>query len=218
MQGVKYIDERLLESPSIAFGQATNEIIRMGRIAEDNLRISLDSFMTGNSELINKVYQNENLINLLETDITKYLVKLSNSELGEAQKTIVSSYFHVVNDIERIGDHAENIADWASEKLTKEISFSQDAINELAEISKVCLETLDSSLKCFADFNEDKVNEVKDLEERIDNLEIVLRSSHIKRLNLGQCSATAGTIFFDLISNLERVGDHSLNIAEILSK
>lgn len=218
VQGVKYIDERLLESPSIAFGQATNEIIRMGRIAEDNLRISLDSFMTGNSELINKVYQNESLINLLETDITKYLVKLSNSELGEAQKTIVSSYFHVVNDIERIGDHAENIADWASEKLTKEISFSQDAINELSEISKVCLETLDSSLKCFADFNEDKVNEVKSLEEKIDTLEKDLRSSHIKRLNLGQCSATAGTIFFDLISNLERVGDHSLNIAEILSK
>lgn len=215
--GVKYIDDRLLETPSIAFGQATNEIIRMGRIAEENFKTALDGFMKNDTELINKVYETENVINMLETDITKYLVKLSNSELGEAQKTIVSSYFHVVNDIERIGDHAENIADWSTEKLSKELDFSDDAMNELSRISKVCLDTLDSALNCFADFSDSKVNEVKLLEEEIDSLEKELRVSHIRRLNQGLCSATAGTIFFDFISNIERVGDHSLNIAEILS-
>lgn len=218
VNGVQYIDDRLLETPSIAFGQATNEIVRMGKIAEDNLKASLEAFKTGNENLIKKVYETESLINLLETDITNYLVKLSNSELGEAQKTTISAYFHVVNDIERIGDHAENIADWATEITAKGISFSEDAKNELNEIAELCITALDTGIDCFANYDDSKANEVKNLEEQIDILEKDLRSSHIRRLNNGQCSAIAGSIYFDLISNLERVGDHSLNIAEILSK
>lgn len=218
VNGVQYIDDRLLETPSIAFGQATNEIVRMGKIAEDNLKASLEAFKTGNENLIKKVYETESLINLLETDITNYLVKLSNSELGEAQKTTISAYFHVVNDIERIGDHAENIADWATEITAKGISFSEDAKNELNEIAELCITALDTGIDCFANYDDSKANEVKKLEEQIDILEKDLRSSHIRRLNNGQCSAIAGSIYFDLISNLERVGDHSLNIAEILSK
>lgn len=218
VNGVQYIDDRLLETPSIAFGQATNEIVRMGKIAEDNLKASLEAFKTGNENLIKKVYETESLINLLETDITNYLVKLSNSELGEAQKTTISAYFHVVNDIERIGDHAENIADWATEITAKGISFSEDAKNELNEIAELCITALDTGIDCFANYDDSKANEVKKLEEQIDILEKDLRCSHIRRLNNGQCSAIAGSIYFDLISNLERVGDHSLNIAEILSK
>lgn len=218
VNGVQYIDDRLLETPSIAFGQATNEIVRMGKIAEDNLKSSLEAFKTGNEDLIKKVYETESLINLLETDITNYLVKLSNSELGEAQKTAISSYFHVVNDIERIGDHAENIADWATEISAKGISFSEDAKNELNEIAELCITALDTGIDCFASYDKNKSTEVRNLEEQIDVLEKDLRSSHIRRLNNGQCSAIAGSIYFDLISNLERVGDHSLNIAEILSK
>lgn len=218
INGVQYIDDRLLETPSIAFGQATNEIVRMGKIAEDNLKISIEGFKTGDESLIKKVYETESLINLLETDITNYLVKLSNSELGEAQKTTISAYFHVVNDIERIGDHAENIADWATEITAKGISFSEDAKNELNEIAELCLTALDTGIDCFANYDDNKANEVKNLEEQIDTLEKDLRASHIRRLNNGQCGAIAGSIYFDLISNLERVGDHSLNIAEILSK
>lgn len=207
--------QRLLPLPLVK--QLTKQF-GWGKIAEDNLKASLEAFKTGNENLIKKVYETESLINLLETDITNYLVKLSNSELGEAQKTTISAYFHVVNDIERIGDHAENIADWATEITAKGISFSEDAKNELNEIAELCITALDTGIDCFANYDDSKANEVKNLEEQIDILEKDLRSSHIRRLNNGQCSAIAGSIYFDLISNLERVGDHSLNIAEILSK
>ncbi len=215
---VKYIDDRLLETPTIAFGQSTNEIIRMGNLAKKNLNYALEGFMNGNSDLIDKVYKNESIINLLEGDITRYLVKLANSDIGDIQRTQVVSYFHVVNDIERIGDHAENIADSAREKMNKNIIFSEDAINELREMSKLCLEAIDDSLACFADYDKESAAEVRKLEEKIDNSEKDLRNSHIRRLNSGICNATVGTMFLDLISNLERVGDHAVNIAEILAE
>lgn len=214
--GTKYIDNRLLETPTIAFGQATNEIVRMGQIAKENLEIALEGFMKEDLELIQKVYSNENLINILETDITKYLVQLSNSDLGNDQKSILAAYFHVVNDIERIGDHAENIADWASEKTSKSLKFSQEAMEELTKMSKLCLKAIDDSLVCFANYNKEKANAVRSLEEEIDSLEKELRISHIKRLNNGICNATIGTMFVDIVSNLERVGDHAVNIAEII--
>ncbi|MBE6060173.1 MAG: Na/Pi cotransporter family protein, partial [Clostridium sulfidigenes] len=103
--GVKYIDERLLETPAIAFGQTTNEIVRMGEKAKENLKVAMNSFLQGDEELIKVAYNNEKIINLLEHDITRYLVKLSNSDLGDEQRAELAAYFHVVNDIERIGDH-----------------------------------------------------------------------------------------------------------------
>ncbi|GAA0776167.1 Na/Pi cotransporter family protein [Clostridium subterminale] len=216
--GVKYIDDRLLETPTIAFGQATNEIIRMGILAKENLESALKGFTDNNQDSIDRVYKNEALINLLETDITRYLVKLSNSDIGDEQRTTIAAYFHVVNDIERIGDHAENIADLAKDKLSKNVKFSKDAIEELKVMVNTCIEALDHSIECFSDYSDKKALDVRGLEEKIDLLEKDLKVSHIKRLNSGSCDAIVGTIFLDLISNLERVGDHAVNIAEILSQ
>lgn len=213
---VKYIDDRLLETPSIAFGQSTNEIVRMGNLAKKNLQYALDGFMNGNSELIDKVYKNESIINLLEADITRYLVKLSNSDIGDSKRAQLASYFHVVNDIERIGDHAENIADFAREKIDKNLNFSADAISEIGEMANLCIEAIDNSIASFVDYNKEDAAEVRKLEDKIDTYEKDLRNSHIRRLNSGICNATVGTMFLDLISNLERVGDHAVNIAEIL--
>jgi len=217
VDGVKYIDDRLLETPTIAFGQVTNEIIRMGTLAKENIETALMGFTDNNEDSINKVYKNEALINLLETDITRYLVKLSNSDIGDEQRTTIASYFHVVNDIERIGDHAENIADLAKDKLSKNVKFSKDAIEELKVMVNICIEALEHSIECFSDYSDKKALDVRTLEEKIDTLEKDLKISHIKRLNNGSCDAIVGTIFLDLISNLERVGDHAVNIAEILS-
>ncbi|WP_346938609.1 Na/Pi cotransporter family protein [uncultured Clostridium sp.] len=216
--GVKYIDDRLLETPTIAFGQATNEIIRMGTLAKENLESALKGFTDNNQDSIDRVYKNEALINLLETDITRYLVKLSNSDIGDEQRTTIAAYFHVVNDIERIGDHAENIADLAKDKLSKNVKFSKDAIEELKVMVNTCIEALDHSIECFSDYSDKKALDVRGLEDKIDLLEKDLKVSHIKRLNSGSCDAIVGTIFLDLISNLERVGDHAVNIAEILSQ
>jgi len=214
--GVKYIDERLLETPAIAFGQTTNEIVRMAEKAKENLKVAMNSFLQGDEEQIKVAYNNEKVINLLEHDITRYLVKLSNSDLGEEQRAELAAYFHVVNDIERIGDHAENIADLASERITKRLTFSPDALNEVKGMFDYTVSAVEMSIDCFKNYNRDKAAGIRGIEERIDSLEKELRASHIKRLNTGICNAVVGTIFLDLISNLERIGDHSVNIAEII--
>lgn len=214
--GVKYIDERLLETPAIAFGQTTNEIVRMAEKAEENLKIAMNSFLQGDEESVKLAYNNEKIINLLEHDITRYLVKLSNSDLGDEQRAELAAYFHVVNDIERIGDHAENIADLASERIAKGLNFSQEALNEIKGMFDYTVSAVEMSIDCFKNYNRDKAASIRGIEDRIDSLEKELRESHVKRLNTGVCNAVVGTIFLDLISNLERIGDHSVNIAEII--
>lgn len=218
VEGVKYIDERLLETPAIAFGQTTNEVVRMGEKAKENLVLAMNAFINKDENAIKGVYKNEKNINLLEHDITRFLVALSNSELGDEQRAEMAAYFHVVNDIERIGDHAENIADLASEMISKELSVSKEAILEIESMFEYTINALDVSIECFKSYNSEKANLVRVAEEKIDAMEKNLRLSHIKRLNSGVCSAVVGTVFLDLISNLERIGDHSLNIAEIVSE
>ena len=214
--GVKYIDERLLETPAIAFGQTTNEVARMAEKANENLKIAMNSFLQGDEELIKLAYSNERIINLLEHDITRYLVKLSNSDLGDEQRAELAAYFHVVNDIERIGDHAENIADLASERIAKGLTFSPEALNEIKGMFDYTVSAVEMSIDCFKNYNKEKAAGIRGIEDRIDSLEKELRASHIKRLSTGVCNAVVGTIFLDLISNLERIGDHSVNIAEMI--
>lgn len=216
--GLKYIDDRLLETPAIAFGQTTNELVRMASKAKENYEIAMIGFIREDEEKIKEVYKNEKIINMLEHDITRFLVKLSNSELGEEQRSQLAAYYHVVNDVERIGDHAENIADLATEMIAKDLKVSKEAVDEIGLMFDKTIGALEMSIDCFKNYNRDKADAVRKVEEEIDALEKKLRSSHIRRLNTGKCSATVGTIFLDLISNLERIGDHSLNIAEIIAE
>ena len=216
--GVKYIDERLLETPVIALGQTKNELIRMANKSKENVQLAMKAFKECDEKALNSVYENEKLINILEQDITRFLIKLANTELGEEQKNIVAAMFHVVNDIERIGDHAENIADLATEKITKNVKFSEDAIDELMLMFKYTINSLEMSIDCFKEYDKEKALTVREFEEKIDTLEKDLRSSHIKRLNAGVCDAIVGAIFLDTISNFERIGDHAVNIAEIIAE
>lgn len=216
--GTQYIDERLLETPVIAVGQTVQEICRMAEKAERNLEIAMNAFRDGDDKLVQKVYKHEKLINILEDEITVFLVKLSKTELADKEKDIVMSMFHVVNDIERIGDHAENIADLASEKMVKRIKLSPEAYAEIDNFFQKVIKCVKTSVEAFEQKDANKVKKVRILEEDIDNLEKKLRESHIRRLNEEQCSATVGTIFLDLISNLERIGDHANNIADAVSQ
>ena len=209
-----HMDDRILETPTIAVGQAINEIVIMGNKAKENLVVAMEAFNTGNEELIKKVYENEKLINLLENEITTFLVKLSNIELLEEQKNKVVSMFHVVNDIERIGDHCENIAELTLEKINKRLKFSDEAIDELKEIYNYTLEALSISMESFKENDIKKARLTLEIEQNIDNLEQELRIMHISRLSNGYCYAHSGAIFLDIINNFERIGDHSTNIAE----
>jgi phosphate:Na+ symporter len=214
--GLQYIDERLLETPVIAVGQMIKETIRMANKAKENLEISMNAFKNNDENLIQKVYENEKLINLLEHEITNFLVKLSSTELSEDQLKIVTSTFHVVNDLERIGDHAENLADLTGEKILRRLEYSQDANEELQHIYDYTVNSLEIAIESYAHGDFRKAEGIMAVEQRIDTLARDLRESHIRRLNSGQCSAAAGTIFMDIISNFERIGDHAVNVAEVV--
>ncbi|GFR35264.1 Na/Pi cotransporter family protein [Thermobrachium celere] len=213
---LEHLDSRLLETPSIAVGQVVKEVSRMGKIASENLTTAMEAFFNEDTKLINKVFEVEQVINFLEREITAFMVALSNTSLSEHDSEIVTSLFHVVNDIERIGDHADNIAELAQYRIDNKLIFSEDAIRELHEIYNVAKYAVDSAVEALHDFDFTKAQKVLEAEGKIDIMEKQLRNEHIERLNKGICMTTSGTIFLDLISNIERIGDHSNNIAQMV--
>lgn len=212
--GPKYIDDRLLETPVIASGQVIKETIRMATKAKKSLELSMEAFENNDEELVKKVYENEKLINILEESITNYLVKLSKCELSDEAKSVVATTFHIVNDIERIGDHAENIADLTMQKINKKLDYSTNAHQELKNMYSSTMSALEIAIESYANKDVEKAKSISEYEYNIDKLQKKYRDLHIKRLYDGTCNAYAGAIFLDLISNFERVGDHSTNIAE----
>jgi len=215
--GLKYLDERIVETPSIAVGQTVKEVIRMGKIAEENLKTSIDSFINESEDLIKVVYEKEELINYLEREITSYLVKLSQKSLSEEQTEVVTSLFHTINDLERIGDHCENLAELAQYRIDNSLKFSDDAISELKDMYEKVYSAVSVAITSLETGNVQSAMSVIVLESEIDKIERTLRTEHIDRLNKGVCVPASGTIFLDIISNLERVGDHANNIAQAVA-
>lgn len=212
--GPKYMDNRFLETPVIAAGQVVKETIRMANKAKQNVELSMKAFVNNDEKAMQKVYENEKIINVLEESITAYLVKLSKCELSSKEKELASSTFHVIIDIERIGDHAKNIAELSGEKIDRNLKYSSNAINELYELYNLTLEALQVAITCYATKDIEKANSILEIEEKINKLQRDFRQKHIQRLNDEKCTAYAGAIFLDLINNFERIGDHSTNIAE----
>ncbi|WP_270852715.1 Na/Pi cotransporter family protein [Clostridium tertium] len=212
--GPKYIDDRLLETPVIAAGQVAKETLRMANKAKKSLALALEAFEKNDEKLIKKVYENEGVINTLNEAITNYLVKLSKCDLSDKELSIVAATFHVINDIERIGDHAENIADLTSQKISKKLEYSSQAMEQINNMYNKTTEALQVAIDSYAKKDIEKAKSIEYIESEIDRLQKKYRELHIKRLYDGTCNAYAGAIYLDLLSNLERIGDHSTNIAE----
>lgn len=212
--GVKYIDDRLLETPVIAAGQVAKETIRMANKAKKSLELAMKAFDNNDIKLVEKVYENEKIINTLDEAITTYLVKLSKCELSAKEQGIVAATFHTVIDIERIGDHADNIAGLASQKITKNLGYSDQAIKQLYTMYDCTIKALDIAIESYSNRDVEIAKSIQEVEVNIDRLQKKYRELHIKRLYDGTCNAYAGAIFLDVISNFERIGDHSTNIAE----
>jgi phosphate:Na+ symporter len=213
---LEYLDRRLLETPSVAVGQLVKEIVRMGKVASDNLTTSYESFVKQDEKLIQEVSVKEELVNYLEREITSYMVALSNTHLSEQQSEIITSLFHVVNDVERISDHADNLSELAQYRINSKIPFSEQAITELNYMYELAKSAVDNSISALGNFDENLAKQAIKTEDEIDKLEKQLRTDHIERLNKGICYPASGAIFLDVITNLERVGDHSTNIAEMV--
>lgn len=214
---LQYISMNTVFSPTAAIVEAMQEISRMGRKAENNLRLSMEAFFDGDQEKIDQVYATEKYIDYLSHEITDYLVDVNQRQLPVADSLKIGGLFHVVNDIERIGDHAENIADAAVRMKDENISFTKKATKEIQEMFERDIRVLSCALEMFETDDRSHMSEILAIEEEVDQMEIDLQNSHIRRMAKGKCSPESGLIFTDLVTGLERVADHATNIAFALS-
>ncbi|MFA9375219.1 MAG: Na/Pi cotransporter family protein [Lachnotalea sp.] len=210
---LRHLDARILESPTFAVENAILEVVHMGNVATANAKLAFESAKENNLDKINKVYENEKTINNLEKLITEYLVKITNLSLSEKQHMIINNLFYTISDIERVGDHAENIAELAEFKAKNNIVFSDTAQEEITKIMAIGLESIENAILARKEENIEYVRKVVEYEDMVDNMEEELREKHIERLSNRLCKAEAGIVFLDIISNLERISDHAYNIA-----
>lgn len=209
----QFIGNKVVFNPATAVVEVTNEIERMANLALDNLNRAMNSLVTLDSEEIEKVAEVEKNINFLNKTITDYLVKLTQSNIPIEDLQNIGAYFHVVNDIERIGDHATNIAETAQIRKEKNIEFSKEAFNEMAQMMDAINLNLQYAIEMFASRKMEHIEQVRDTEDKIDNMEKEFQQTHVQRLTKNECTAEAGMLYSDILSGLERVGDHATNIA-----
>ena len=212
-KSLKFLDDRILSTPPIAVAQICKEIERMGDIAIANLTRAMDAFFNKDSSLINEVEQSEDVVNYLNHEITRYMVAAAQLDLPASDVEQLGEMFHVVNDLERIGDHAENMAEYANSRIEEEIPFSEDGLAELRDMLDKTVALFKLSMEAFHTRDQHLLPRVLVQEENIDDMEKTLQQSHVDRLTRGACTPRSGMIFSDMLSNLERVADHATNVA-----
>ncbi len=208
------LDKRMLSTPSIALGSAYRECLKMGDVAMTSLTKAVNGFLEKKSEDIAESFRLEKDINQMERELIDYLVAVSNSEISLDDRVIVDGLFNTINDIERIGDHAENIAELGEQYILQDLTFSQESRVELAVMLDKVFGAVTLALEAMKNSDTKKAQQVIEMENEVDELEKANRLSHIYRLNNNLCKTESGILFLDLISNLERVSDHASNIAE----
>lgn len=210
---LKYIGEKAVFNPATAVVDAIKELERMASLANENLIRAMNSLITLDEEDIEEVYEVEKNINFLNHSITDYLVKINQTTLPIEDLKSLGALFHVVNDIERIGDHAENVADAAKRRKEEGIPISKEAQRELGEMLDMVNKIIQYAIDMFIKSDEAHMQEVLELEDKVDAKEKELQRAHVERLTKGECTPDAGMIFSDVVSGLERVADHATNIA-----
>ncbi|MEF9946365.1 MAG: Na/Pi cotransporter family protein [Lachnospiraceae bacterium] len=210
---LQFIGSGKVISSTTATIDAIHEIEHMGKVAIENLKLGMDALCNRKEEKIEEVYQREKYIDYANCKITDYLVKINQLELPIADLEMIGGLFHVVNDIERIGDHAENLVDSAKICIQEQVVFSDKGKKQLQEMFEMVVQVLEYSLDMFSHKNQEHMKEILELEDQIDEREKKLQRSHIKRLTKNRCTPQAGMIYSDTLSGLERVADHATNIA-----
>ena len=210
---LKYIGDKVVFNPATAVIEVVKELDRMASLASENLNRAMNALITLDEEDIEEVYEVEKNINFLNHAITDYLVKINQTTLPIEDLKSLGALFHVVNDIERIGDHAENVADAARQRRESGASFSKEAQREMGEMLDMVNKLIQYALDMFVKGDETHMQEVISLEDKVDEKEKALQKFHVQRLTRGECTPEAGMIFSDVVSGLERVADHATNIA-----
>ena len=210
---LKYIGEKTVFNPATAVVEVDKELKRMATLASDNLNRAMNALITLDEEDIDTVYTVEKNINFLNHSITNYLVKINQTTLPIEDQKSIGALFHIVNDIERIGDHAENVADAAKRRKETGVSFSKEAQHELGEMLDMVNTIIRFSVEMFSTGTDELAEDVRQLEDAIDEKEREIQKSHIQRMTKNLCTPEASMIFSDIVSGLERVADHATNIA-----
>ncbi|MDP8264432.1 MAG: Na/Pi cotransporter family protein [Candidatus Aceula lacicola] len=212
--GPQYLEKHLLDTPSIALSQAQKETVRMLGIASESVSIAVDSFLKNDLGKIAGISEREEAVDNLQTEITQYLVELSQRNLTLDQSEELPVLIHSVNDVERVGDHSENILELSERKFEKKLPFTDEAIRELTlmwnELHSMILETeqaLDAS-------DVDIARRVLAREKNINEFQFTLKKAHVRRLNDSKCNIKSGIVFLDFVDNLEKIGDHLSNVAK----
>lgn len=210
---LKYIGDKVVFNPATAVVEVINEVDRMASLAGENLNRAMNALITLDQEDIDEVYKVEENINFLNHAITNYLVKINQMTLPIEDLKSIGNLFHVVNDIERIGDHAENIADSAKQRVQTGVSLSKDAQREMGVMLDKVNDIYRYAVEMFASGREDHLDDIEKLEDEIDEMERLYQANHVSRLTRNECTPEAGMIFSDIVSGLERIADHATNIA-----
>jgi phosphate:Na+ symporter len=209
---LRHLDERILETPSFAVENSVKEVVHMGQITLNNAREAVEALLKNNKEKAEKVLEVEKVIDSHQKIITEYLVKINNLSLTEKQHKLVNDLFYTITNIERVGDHAENLAELALEKIKNNIMLSESAYEELKDICNKAVDSFEYAIRARETENVEYIREVERLEDIVDDMKDTLRQRHIDRLSQGLCTSENGVIFIDALINLERISDHSLNI------
>ncbi len=212
-QALHYIDESGYQSGTVLIGQIDKEVGRMYGLVRDNLEAATKSYF-GKMKMSNEQFaENEAAVDFLNKEIVAALIRTSEIGVSEKEAKHTGNLYHIVTDLERIGDHAENVADSAKQRIEKNINFSKEAQHELGEMMELVNKILQYSLDTFSHNNREHVEEISQIENQVDVLEKQLQQSHVDRLTRNECTPASGMIFSDICSGLERVADHATNIA-----
>lgn len=211
----KHLDFHFIEqSPTIAIGQAKEEILRMGALSIQGLQTTYSYLMTSNKKDAEIGYQLEDALNNLDKKITDYLIQISSEPLSKQDSTRHNSLLDTVRDVERIGDHFENIIELIEYKEVNQLILTEEALKDVSDMFELTISIVTNALESFDTSNSELAKKVSEQENMIDKMERSFRKNHIVRVNEGLCSAQVGIVFVDILSNLERIGDHASNIAE----
>ena len=212
---VEFIDNRILTTPPMAVLQCEKEVARMSRLVQKNYNRALIAFFDRDADSIGKVQEREKVIDFLSKEITDYIVKLNALDLEAHDRQIVAAMYSAIQDLERIGDHAENIVEYAHTVIEDKLTFSDTATAELHDICDKCRTLMELS---FAMFNAqggspELIERIIQMEDSVDDCKDDYKQNHIKRMDEGLCDAVAGTTFLNMLIDIERVGDHAINVA-----
>ena len=210
-----YLDEQLIkQAPSIALGNAKKELLHLGNYAAKAFDLSYDYIINLDEKLAEKGHKTEEAINTIDEKLTRYLISLSSESLSQKESEVLTNILDSSRDLERIGDHAEGLINLTDYLQRKNVQFSEAALKELAEIYHATTEFIKDALDSVENNDTEKAQSLIERHKEINNMERILRKTHIKRLNKGECSTQAGVNFIDIISHYTRVSDHAMNLAE----